>query len=119
VDSKDVLTTLAKATAGALLIASAYSLPALVAVHGRHDRSEAIALLNLLLGWTVVGWLVLLPWALRWEPRRSHLWRRLSGGRDGGPWRASPGSSDSSDGVVSRRLARRVCPRAGGSPEGR
>ena len=75
-----MLIILAKATAKALLIAFAYGLPALVAAYRRHDRSEAIARLNLLLGWTVVGWLVLLAWALQWEPRRSYLWRRLSDG---------------------------------------
>ena len=72
----DVLIALAKGLAGALLVASAYGLPALVAVHRRHDRAEAIALLDLLLGWTVLGWLVLLAWALEWTPRRSRLWRR-------------------------------------------
>ena len=55
---------------------------ALVAVCRRHDWPEVIALFNLLLGWTVVGWFVLLVWALRWTPRRSYLWRRLADGRD-------------------------------------
>ena len=49
-------------------------------MYRRHDRAEAIARLNLLLGWTVLGWLVLLAWALRGTLRRSRLWRRLAGG---------------------------------------
>ena len=45
--NQDVLIAVAKVLAKALLITFAYGLPALVAVHRRHDRSEAIALLNL------------------------------------------------------------------------
>jgi hypothetical protein len=63
---------------------------ALAAVCRRHDRSEAIALFNLLLGWTVVGWLVLLVWELRWTPRRSYLWRRLAGGLDDARFKRQP-----------------------------
>jgi Superinfection immunity protein len=62
----------AKVVAKALLIATIYSVPALVAAYRGHSRAEKIALLNLLLGWTVLGWLVALAWALR-RPRLS--WR--------------------------------------------
>jgi Superinfection immunity protein len=103
-DNQDVV-ALAKVLAKALLIACAYGLPALVAIYRRHERSEAIALLNLLLGWTVVGWLVLLVWALRWTPRRSRLWRRLAGGRDS-TRRAPPGSGGSPDGLASTGVPR-------------
>ena len=64
---------------------------ALVAVCRRHDWPEVIALFNLLLGWTVVGWFVLLVWALRWTPRRSYLWRRLADGRDDARLQRQPG----------------------------
>jgi hypothetical protein len=68
---------LGKTTAQALLVAAVYSLPALVAVQRQHDRSEAIALANLLLGWTVLGWLLLLVWALKgWPQRWSWFLRR-------------------------------------------
>lgn len=41
----------------------AYFLPAIVA-HGRkHNNKGAIAVLNLLAGWTVVGWIASLVWA--------------------------------------------------------
>ena len=61
---------LGKTIAQALLVAAVYGLPALVAVWRRHDRSETIALTNLLLGWTVIGWLLLLIWALKGLPQR-------------------------------------------------
>jgi hypothetical protein len=62
---------LVKAVIKALLITVAYGLPALVAVYRRHRRAEAIAMLNLFLGWTVVGWLAALVWAFRSRSRRS------------------------------------------------
>ena len=44
-------------------------LPTIIAL-GRGARSVfGIFLLNLLLGWTVVGWVVALVWALRNEPK--------------------------------------------------
>ena len=98
--NQDALIALAKALAKALLITLAYGLPALVAVCRRHPRAEAIALLDLLLGWTVLGWLVLLAWALRWTPRRSRLWRRLAHGRDGGTRWMAPGSGGDPAGLA-------------------
>jgi type VI protein secretion system component VasK len=51
-----------------------YFLPTIVA-SGR-KRATAIAALNLLLGWTFLGWVVALVWALaedyRPEPHRDH-----------------------------------------------
>jgi hypothetical protein len=68
---------LIKAVAKALLITAAYGLPALVAVYRRHRRAEAIAVVNLFLGWTVVGWLAALVWAFRSRSRgSSHRYRR-------------------------------------------
>ncbi|MGA9722702.1 MAG: superinfection immunity protein [Candidatus Binatus sp.] len=40
-----------------------YFLPALVAANRRHQNAQAIAILNLLLGWTFVGWVIALVWA--------------------------------------------------------
>lgn len=47
--------------AGALL----YLAPALVAVDRRHPGCKAIAVLDLLVGWTVFGWLAMLVFAFR------------------------------------------------------
>jgi hypothetical protein len=51
-----------------------YFLPTIVALIRRHQSSAAIFLLNLLLGWTVVGWLVAAVWSLTgvWEKPRQH-----------------------------------------------
>ena len=64
VDKQD-LTSLAQVAVNGLAVAMIYSAPALIAAWRRHRRAERIALLNLLLGWTVIGWLVLLAWAVR------------------------------------------------------
>lgn len=55
----------------ALLLAFAavgYLLPAIIAKRGKHPEAAHIALLNFVTGWTVVGWIVALVWALR-KPR--------------------------------------------------
>ena len=51
-----------------------YLVPAIVAGLRRHRHASAIGLLNILLGWTVLGWIVALVWAamdqVRPEPAR-------------------------------------------------
>jgi hypothetical protein len=42
--------------------------PSLVAYHRGHPNAMAIFALNLLLGWTFVGWVVALVWALTVTP---------------------------------------------------
>jgi ABC-type transport system involved in cytochrome c biogenesis permease component len=46
-----------------------YMCPWLVAVGRDHHHRSAIAVLNLLLGWTFVDWVVALVWALTVTPR--------------------------------------------------
>jgi len=41
-----------------------YVTPTLVAVWRAHHRALAITVLNLLLGWTLAGWVAALVWAL-------------------------------------------------------
>jgi RsiW-degrading membrane proteinase PrsW (M82 family) len=40
-----------------------YLLPAFVAGKRKHKNGAAILVLNLLLGWTVLGWIIALVWA--------------------------------------------------------
>ena len=52
------------ASVGLLLVAlMLYFLPWCLAKMRKHHNSLAIGLLNLLLGWTVIGWIVALVWA--------------------------------------------------------
>ena len=48
-----------------LLVAGCvYLLPSVVAASTRHRHTAAIAALNVLLGWTIAGWLIAFVWAL-------------------------------------------------------
>lgn len=51
-----------------LLIAGMYLLPTLVAARRNHHNALAIAVLNIAVGWTVLGWLVALVWAFTSRP---------------------------------------------------
>jgi len=51
-----------------LLIAWIYFVPALVARRRRHHNRVAIFALYLLAGWTAVGWIIALVWALTRPP---------------------------------------------------
>src|SRR4051794_25158381 len=53
-------TIVAMVAAKAVVAALLYALPAILAAWWRHPRPERVAMLNLLLGWTGIGWLVLL-----------------------------------------------------------
>jgi len=54
-----------------LLVVALYLLPSLIAT-SRHKRNAgAIFLLNLFLGWTVLGWVIALIWAALHEERRA------------------------------------------------
>lgn len=41
-----------------------YFVPSLVAASRKHNNSGAIAVLNIFLGWTVLGWIVALIWSM-------------------------------------------------------
>ena len=45
-----------------------YFLPTFVGVSRKVDRQPAIFLLNLFLGWTFVGWVIALVWAVAEKP---------------------------------------------------
>mgnify|MGYP006451206805 CR=1 FL=1 len=40
-----------------------YMLPAFIAYQRSHYQTAAIAILNFLLGWTLLGWVIALVWA--------------------------------------------------------
>ncbi len=45
------------------VLLAAYFIPTLIAIQRKHRYRESIFLLNLLLGWTFVGWVAALVWA--------------------------------------------------------
>lgn len=47
------------------LVTGGYLLPFAVALWADHPAVTKIFLLNLLLGWTIIGWVIALVWALR------------------------------------------------------
>jgi len=49
---------------GSLLFLGLYFVPTIVASVHHHHNTLAIGALNLLLGWTVIGWIAALIWAL-------------------------------------------------------
>lgn len=51
---------------GALIILGigvAYMLPAILAIRARHRSTAAIIIVNVLFGWTMIGWIAALIWA--------------------------------------------------------
>ncbi|SBW05870.1 hypothetical protein KL86APRO_12036 [uncultured Alphaproteobacteria bacterium] len=46
------------------LILAAYFLPALIGYARHHLNAHAIAVLNITLGWTALGWIAALVWAM-------------------------------------------------------
>ena len=50
--------------AKAMVLALAYAMPAMLATWWRQRGQERIALLNLTLGWTGIGWLVLMAYVV-------------------------------------------------------
>jgi Superinfection immunity protein len=51
-----------------------YFLPTIVAGARDHANAAAVFVLNLLLGWTFVGWVAALVWALAGDVRRSRVY---------------------------------------------
>jgi len=67
----------------AILLAAVYLLPWIIAAGRDHDRRSAIFWLDVLLGWTVLGWIAALVWSLRHTEGRTAIedrrLRRASG----------------------------------------
>jgi hypothetical protein len=46
-----------------LVIVVLYMLPSLIAFGREHPRRQDITLINILVGWTLIGWIVVFLWA--------------------------------------------------------
>jgi hypothetical protein len=51
------------------ILFGSYFLPWIIAIVRDHPSREAICFVNLLFGWTVVGWFASLAWAVTGEAR--------------------------------------------------
>jgi len=49
---------------GLLLTAALYFLPTIIAVRRKKKNAMAIGVVNFFLGWSVIGWVVALVWAV-------------------------------------------------------
>lgn len=47
-----------------VILAVVYFAPTIIAVRGDHKNQGAIAVLNLLLGWTFLGWVAAMVWSV-------------------------------------------------------
>jgi hypothetical protein len=47
-----------------LLVVVIYMLPTVIAFGREHPRRQDIAVVNILLGWTLIGWIAVFLWAL-------------------------------------------------------
>lgn len=52
-------------------VAIIHFVPSIIAAHRNHQNKIGIFILNLLLGWTVIGWVAALIWALTGQPQRA------------------------------------------------
>ena len=52
-----------------MVLLAAYCIPTIVAVVGKHRNAGAIGLLNLFLGWSIIGWVVALIWSITNDPK--------------------------------------------------
>lgn len=53
-----------------LSLLTGYFLPTIVAVMRRHGDLLAVAVVNVFLGWTVIGWVVALAWSVKRQAAR-------------------------------------------------
>jgi hypothetical protein len=61
-----------------LAIILVYLVPSIIAQRYRHPKQPAILMLNMALGWTIVGWVVAFIWALDAKPAPQTLPRLRS-----------------------------------------
>jgi lysylphosphatidylglycerol synthetase-like protein (DUF2156 family) len=63
-DEGETTLALGRRLATQLAIILVYLAPSIIAQRYQHPRQPAILMLNVALGWTIVGWVVALIWAL-------------------------------------------------------
>ncbi len=51
----------------AMLFLATYMMPTFVAIARNHNQTTTISILNLVFGWSVVGWVILLLWSANYN----------------------------------------------------
>jgi hypothetical protein len=51
-----------------IVVLALYFLPAIISSYRKHDNTGAIFAFNLLLGWTILGWIAALVWGMTAKP---------------------------------------------------
>ena len=54
----------------ALLFLATYMMPTFVAIARNHNQTTIISILNLVFGWSVVGWVILLLWSANYNTKQ-------------------------------------------------
>jgi hypothetical protein len=54
-----------------IILVGFYWIPTILAVSNKKANAGAICALNFFLGWTLIGWVIALVWALTVDPRRA------------------------------------------------
>lgn len=67
-----------------------YVLPWYVAARRGHPQAQAIAVLTILLGWTLLGWVVALVWAFTAIPGEAERQAEARAARERQWWRDAP-----------------------------
>ena len=60
-----------------ILITALYFLPLIIAAYRNHQNILGIGLLNLLLGWSLVGWVGALVWSVMADPIHVRYAKRM------------------------------------------
>lgn len=61
-----------------IILVGVYFIPALIATKRDHPQKSAILIINILLGWTFLGWVIALVWAiLKQEPNIEKLSNKI------------------------------------------
>lgn len=67
-DESSSTLALALKLATQIAIVMVYLVPSMIAQRYQHPKQPAILMLNVVLGWTIVGWVIALLWALNPNP---------------------------------------------------
>lgn len=82
-----------------VLVIAAYMLPGIVALARKHPNAASIIALDLLLGWTLLGWVAAFVWSLTAIPQEA-----MAAGNIALPPRAAPVSSHAGEIAELKRL---------------